>query len=273
MKILTSAKINLNLRVYPETHNKLHLLQTDMIPINIFDELNIEEAQKDSIEFDNTDLNNIDTTVHKSLRLIRKVNKKFDKKFNIFIKKNIPIESGLGGGSSNGGSILKFLCEYYDLEFPSSVLIAESIGSDVPFFVNSFPARVSGYGELITPLELNKEFSVVIAVPNITISTSQVFNQFDLLDNHTTISDYWNEIEIFNDLWEASKTLKPELGEIKSKLENTFQKVFFMSGSGSALFTFLEPEESLEHIHLNKINLRYFSVSKKIDCSFYQNVD
>jgi 4-diphosphocytidyl-2C-methyl-D-erythritol 2-phosphate synthase len=83
----------------------------------------------------------------------------------------------------------------------------------------------------------------------------------------------WNGISLFNDLWNISTELYPELNTIKQNLEERYKKNFFMSGSGSALFSLFEEHEEIEEIDSEEFNLKYFSITKKIDCSFSQNDD
>ena len=83
----------------------------------------------------------------------------------------------------------------------------------------------------------------------------------------------WNDISLFNDLWNTSVEIYPELNTIKQNLEDRYNKNFFMSGSGSALFSLFEENEEIEEIDSEEFNLKYFSITKKIDCSFSQNDD
>ena len=77
---------------------------------------NIEESLNESIKYSDGNLNKIETTIHKALKLIRKNNPSFDKRFGIYVDKKIPYNSGLGGGSSDAGAVIRYLCDSYDLE-------------------------------------------------------------------------------------------------------------------------------------------------------------
>ena len=91
MKLLTSAKINLNLKVFSEKKDNFHKLSTVMIPIDIFDELEIKESAEDLITYSDESLNGIESTVHKALKLLRKTNPKFDKNFYINVDKKLSL--------------------------------------------------------------------------------------------------------------------------------------------------------------------------------------
>ena len=272
MRLLTSAKINLNLKVSELQNSGLHFLDSDMIPIDIYDEISINEAEEDKILFSIEPLNNEYTTVHKALALLRKINSSFKQQFVISVEKNIPLQSGLGGGSSDAGALLKYLVDTYQLEEPSMLEIATEVGSDVPFFYNGASSKVQGIGDGLKPFNSDtlNNVQVIIAVPNIHLSTGAVFNKFDELETKSTQKHEFNNIEIFNDLWEASSELSLDLKKIKNELENVFQNKFFMSGSGPTLFSLFDSQIENNFTNYSNDNLRFFKVCKKIECSLSQ---
>ena len=272
MRLLTSAKINLNLKVSEQQKSGLHFLDSDMIPIDIYDEISINEAEEDKILFSIEPLNNEYTTVHKALALLRKINSSFKQQFVISVEKNIPLQSGLGGGSSDAGALLKYLVDTYQLEEPSMLEIATEVGSDVPFFYNGASSKVQGIGDVLKPFNSDtlNNVQVIIAVPNIHLSTGAVFNKFDELETKSTQKHEFNNIEIFNDLWEASSELSLDLKKIKNELEYDFQNKFFMSGSGPTLFSIFDSQVENNFTNYSNNNLRYFKVCKKIECSLSQ---
>ena len=273
MKILTSAKINLNLTIHDGLQDNFHKIESDIIPVGIFDEILINESQKDHIVFNIDKLNDELTTIHKSLSLMRKHNPSFDKSFEIKVHKQIPIESGLGGGSSNGAAIINFLCSNYELSMPSFSDVVKHVGSDVPFFINKQPATISGIGENVLTLNGIPPMKIIIAVPKNGLSTKEVFEKYDKIQQLDTKKYSWKTVSLFNDLWNASIEIYSELNEIKQNLEERYNNNFFMSGSGSALFSLFEEHEEIEEIDFEEFNLKYFSITKKIDCSFSQNDD
>ena len=272
MRLLTSAKINLNLKVSEQQNSGLHFLDSDMIPIDIYDEISINEAEEDKILFSIEPLNNEYTTVHKALALLRKINSSFKQQFVISVEKNIPLQSGLGGGSSDAGALLKYLVDTYQLEEPSMLEIATEVGSDVPFFYNGASSKVQGIGDVLKPFNSDTliNVQVIIAVPNIHLSTGAVFNKFDELETKSTQKHEFNNIEIFNDLWEASSELSLDLKKIKNELENVFQSKFFMSGSGPTLFSLFDSQLENNFTNYSNNDLRFFKVCKKIECSLSQ---
>ena len=270
MKLRTSAKINLNLEIFSEKQDSLHKLSSLMIPIDLYDDIKIEESISENIKFSDGNLNNIESTIHKALKLIRKNNPSFDKSFDIYIDKKIPYNSGLGGGSSDAGALIRYLCDNYELDLPSNLEIVREVGSDVPFFIQGVSAVINGIGEIVEPLDLNTDLDLLIAVPKVGLSTKDVFNTFDTLDSKNRDTDTWNAIEIFNDLWPAATVVYPELVSIRKALQENYQNKFFMSGSGSSFFSITEAREELKPDYES---FRLIKYCKKIDCSLYQNVD
>ena len=270
MKLRTSAKINLNLEIFSEKQDNLHKLSSLMVPIDIYDYIDVEESLSESIKFSDESLNTIESTIHRALKLIRKINPSFDKSFDIYIDKKIPYNSGLGGGSSDAGALIRYLCDNYELDLPSNLEIVHEVGSDVPFFVHGISAMVKGIGEIVEPLDIGTELDLLIAVPTVGLSTKDVFNSFDTLDSKNRDTDTWNVIEIFNDLWPAATVVYPELVSLRTALQKNYQKKFFMSGSGSTFFSIIEAREELKSEYESFSFIKY---CKKIDCSLYQNDD
>ena len=188
----------------------------------------------------------------------------------LFIDKKIPYNSGLGGGSSDAGAVIRYLCDNYELDLPSNLEIVREVGSDVPFFIQGVSAVIQGIGEIVEPLDLNADLDLLIAVPKVGLSTKDVFNTFDTLDSKNRDTDTWNAIEIFNDLWPAATEVYPELVSLRDGLQEKYQNKFFMSGSGSSFFSFIEAREELKP---ENVNFNFLQYCKKIDCSLYQNDD
>ena len=270
MKLRTSAKINLNLEILSEKQDNLHKLSSLMIPIDIYDDIEIKESVSETIKFSDENLNTIESTIHKALKLVRKNNPSFDKSFDIYIDKKIPYNSGLGGGSSDAGAVIRYLCDNYGLDLPSNLEIVREVGSDVPFFVHGVSAVIQGIGEIVEPIDLNNDLDLLIAVPKVGLSTKDVFNSFDTLDSKNRNTDTWKAIKIFNDLWPAAIEVYPELVSLRKALQEKYENKFFMSGSGSSFFSIIQEKKELKFEYES---LSFVQYCKKIDCSLSQNDD
>jgi len=269
MKINTYAKINLNLKISKEVEEGLHNISSLMVPINLYDSIEIKEtnADVDKIQFDKEGISE-ENTISKSLNLLRS-RSNLPGFFDIIIKKNIPIEAGLGGGSSNAAGIISILTKKYNLQMPSYREIAVHVGSDVPFFITGKPANILGVGDIVNPQNLQKDINMILVVPNEKISTRHAFSMFDELSQDNLEINEYEEIKIFNDFWIPAQTLEPNLLKIKNNLESITNLEFYLSGSGSSMFGLGDIAELTKKIDLIDLNqFKLVKLVKKIDFSF-----
>jgi 4-diphosphocytidyl-2-C-methyl-D-erythritol kinase len=173
-----------------------------------------------------------------------------------FLVKRIPRGAGLGGGSSDAAATLIGLNRLWKLNWPVERLmsIAADLGSDVPFFLHGNSSVCSGRGEHVRPIDapaiLGVKLGVTLITPPFELATAAVYRQFDEmgLGHDQSLSDEpdwsaWTKCSakklmplLVNDLEPAAFALRPELGELKAKLEKELSQVVRMSGSGSSLF-------------------------------------
>ena len=230
-KFLSCAKLNLDLKILQKQSNGLHAMSSSMQFIDLYDEIIVELENTTSYELlvqgniDCSSRSNLITKAHKALQEL--TNQKLPCK--IYLKKNIPLQSGLGGGSSNAATTLLALNSLFKLKLTSKKLldIGHALGSDVPFFVSSQSGIVSGTGELFKPKEFPlKDYSLLI--PDIKSSTKELFNDLDKGNHLSTRNDNKND---FQDLF-FKKFL-----QVKSQLENlNIQNLIQLSGTGSTIF-------------------------------------
>ena len=269
MKIKTYAKINLNLKISKEVEDGLHNISSLMVPINLYDSIEIKEtnADVDEIQFDKEGISE-ENTISKSLNLLRS-RSNLPGFFHIIIEKNIPIEAGLGGGSSNAAGIISILTKKYNLQMPTYREIAVNVGSDVPFFITGKPANIFGIGDIVNPENLQRDINMILVVPNEKISTKDAFSMFDELSQDNLEINEYEGLKIFNDFWIPAQTLEPNLLKIKNNLESITNLEFYLSGSGSSMFSLGDTEELTKKIDLIDLNqFKLVKLVKKIDFSF-----
>ena len=120
------AKINLHLRVLKKVPNKYHLIESLISLIGLYDEITINEtlAKKTKITFlgkFSKTITSHDNSIVTALSSLQNINEKIrNKNFIIKVKKNIPVGSGLGGGSSNAVTVLLFPVSYTHLTLPTT---------------------------------------------------------------------------------------------------------------------------------------------------------
>ncbi len=236
LTLLSPAKVNLFLRVLGKRPDGYHELASLISTIDLADTLTLTLSNEDSLMC--TDKRIGSNLVTKSVDLFRK---KTGLKFNVSIHldKKIPIEAGLGGGSSNAATTLKGLNELLGFPVGSEELQQWSaeLGSDVPFFFSSGTAYCTGRGEFVQDLPHYRfDQKIEIVKPDEGLSTPDVYKAFDL--EHSSKRDPEELLESFlagrpifiNDLERPAFQIMPSLKGIKEKYNAT------MSGSGTAFF-------------------------------------
>ena len=144
-----NAKINIGLNIISKRKDGYHNLNSIFYPINdIYDILEVIKSEK--FEFTTS---GIETDCITEENLCYKVFRYFKERFDIqnvkiHLHKNIPVGSGLGGGSSNAASILKFLYKYHQIKSNNFKKDAPLIGSDVLLFIDKYPKIIDGLKSL-----------------------------------------------------------------------------------------------------------------------------
>ncbi len=211
--IKSNAKLNLYLEIVGKKDNDYHLLQTIMVPISLYDTLDIKTTSKKNENSEisiqsNVDILKEDNILYKASKLILE---KYKIPIDIEIKldKNIPIGGGLGGGSGNCGAFLKKINEWYNFATEKELHnIALSLGADVPFFLLNKPAFCEGVGEICREINIPKNLEYYLILSNINSSTPKIFKEFSLDVNKTT------PYKIPEEILDLDKT------EIKSNFDN-----------------------------------------------------
>ncbi|WP_427169115.1 4-(cytidine 5'-diphospho)-2-C-methyl-D-erythritol kinase [Fusobacterium nucleatum] len=271
-KIFSNAKINIGLNVFQKESDGYHNIDSIMAPIDLSDEMDITfYSELGDLKIDCSD-KNIPTDerniLYKAYKVFFEKSKKEKEKIDIFLKKNIPFEAGLGGGSSNAGFFLKLLNKHYGNIYNEEELeeLAMKIGSDVPFFIKNKTARVGGKGNKIELVENNLKDSIILIKPlDLGVSTKEAYESFDNL-KEVKYADFDKIIEclkinnriilennIENVLEQGILETNIDIKMLRMTLSSVIPgKKFFMSGSGSTYYTFVtELEKSQIETRLN----------------------
>ena len=259
------AKINLALEVM-EKENGYHKVNNLMMPINLYDEVILEEADK--VEM-------VDNLIEDNICI--KATNLFLKEFNINkgvtikVTKNIPISAGLAGGSSNAAAVLRGLNKLFNVNASITKLeeLASMLGSDVPFFINTKLALCTGRGEIINPVNISySKIKILLIKPNTGLSTKEVYQNYKYknISKKENIDNIIKALEnndrqllidnIFNDLGEISLSLNKEMKDIYDKL---IYKNLFVSGSGPTMFIVEPTEEQINYVNKMNIDFTYLT--------------
>ena len=247
-KIKSYAKINLALNVVGKAHS-LHKIESIVSFLNFHDEILIRKinSKNHKIKFFGKFSNKINSknTVSQLLENIDK-KKLLKNKYQIMIKKNIPSEAGLGGGSMNAANIFNFLIKkkLIIIKKKEIVEISNSIGSDVILGLYSKNLILKSNKSIKTYL-IKKNFHTLIVKPNFGCSTKKIYSniknftkpKFDLASKHMFGMEFLKRMK--NDLEPIVFNKYPKLNTLKSFLEKLSKIEFVrMTGSGSAIIAY-----------------------------------
>lgn len=171
---------------------------------------------------------------------------------DLFLTKNVPVASGIGGGSADAAAALRVLNRLWSCGMDDAALcsIAETLGSDIPACVLSRTLRVEGRGEVLAPLDLPglAGTSILLANPRIALGTAPVFKGWDQHDRGALDSRSLDAIISHgrNDLEPPARALVPEIGAVLDVLAvQPGILLARMSGSGATCFAlFHDPEDT-----------------------------
>jgi len=251
-KINSNAKINLALRITDRLENGYHTISTLFQEIDFHDDLIFTESENFGFTSNINDLpidnSNLCIAAYEKLKPFQKNGNEY----SIYLEKRIPMGAGLGGGSSNAATVLKFLNEKWEIGFTSKKLeeIGLELGCDVPFFINGGTQGGDGLGDILTPLDFPTNYVILLVHPKIHISTVWAYKNFSL----TNIKNKYKFASLFNNSvikWQLFENIfenlvfqsYPEIGEIKQLLLQKGAVYSGLSGSGSTMVGIFEDKE------------------------------
>lgn len=243
--LFSPAKINLFLRVISKRSDGFHNLSSLFQTISLGDTLSMALGSQDELTCSDsrlaTDASNL---VLKAVALFKQKTSS-NAHFKIHLEKHIPIQAGLGGGSSNAATALWGCNQLTNAQIPVEVLQkwSHEIGSDVPFFFSEGTAYCEGRGEIVHSLPSLPERSLWIVKPQGGLSTPEVFRRlnFSHAVSPLVVAEDRNccknqTSQYFNDLEKPAFEIRPELLALKMSLMKKDDDVVVMSGSGSSFF-------------------------------------
>jgi 4-diphosphocytidyl-2-C-methyl-D-erythritol kinase len=253
----TPAKLNLHLDVLGRRPDGFHDLETVMVSVDLFDTLAIAPAPEtidltcraDGVGVSLTPPADDRNLVVRAARLLKEISG-YSRGATIQLRKRIPMEAGMGGGSSDAAATLVGLNSVWNLGLSLQELhaIAARLGSDVNFFVESAPLAICrGRGEQVEPRPLNGPLWFVAVKPPSGLSTAAVFRELHASEmggrNLTALLSAvacGNAAAVGRLLWNSlespSRRLSADVDRALSRLAVQNLPGIAMSGSGSACF-------------------------------------
>lgn len=260
-RIKAYAKINLGLDVIRRLPNGYHEVKMIMQSIGLCDELTLEKTPEGiTLTTDHPELScGEDNLICKAARLM------FDTwripgGVHIHLQKVIPIAAGMAGGSADAAAAMKGISRLFDLEVPLSRLmeLGVSVGADVPYCILGGTALAEGIGEKLTSLTPAPDFYILIAKPDISVSTKYVYEHLDIasIKRHPDIDGMVRAIEsgslqgildrIGNVLETVTVSAYPVIGTLKRRMRELGAISSLMSGSGPTVFGIFLSEQAAE---------------------------
>ncbi len=256
--IKAPAKINIRLKVTGLRPDGYHELVSIMVPISLFDILEVHVPFHGRIQITCKDA---DVPSDKT-NLIYRAAESFmyqtgiDEGALINLQKYIPVAAGLGGGSSDAAATLLALNRIYSSPLSASDLhaLAVKLGADVPFFLHCWPSLATGIGEILEPIHNWPELWYIIIVPPFKVSTSWAYRNLKLeltTDEYAYIFEllkkgtYSISHMLVNDLEKVTSASFPIINTLKKSLMDAGAEGAIMSGSGPSVFgVFLTNEKA-----------------------------
>ena len=265
-KIKSYAKINSALNIVGKK-NSMHKIESVVSFLNLHDEILIKKIKnKDhSIKFFGKFSSNIksDNTVTQLFKIID-TKKLLKDKYQIIIKKNIPLKSGLGGGSMNAAAILNFLTKKKLIKVSNKdkIKITNLIGSDVKLGIYS-KNLILNSNNLIKTFSVKKKVSVLIAKPNFGCSTKKIYSEVKEFtkERFSRPSKKMFSLKFLknmkNDLELIALKKYSKLITLKNFLEKLSNVEFVrMTGSGSAIIAYFNSDKKCKEAE-KKVNKQF----------------
>lgn len=249
------AKINLALAVTGRREDGYHLLDSLVTFTAFGDRIGLAPAAEDRFTLSgrfgealSADADNLVTRARDRLRAALAPIGQATPPVHIHLEKNLPIASGIGGGSADAAATLRGLLLLWRAVLPGDTLeaLALGLGADVPMCLASRPLLARGIGEAITPVAL-PALPMVLANPLVGVSTPAVFKALASRNNPPLAlagAAGWAEAlaGLRNDLEPPARTLCPEIVALSESLATTGPGLVRMSGSGATCFALYDTD-------------------------------
>lgn len=247
------AKINLSLHVTGQRADGYHLLDSMVMFTSLGDTISVAPSDHLSLTIEGPFADELsvgqDNLVLQAARLF-----KTDKSAAIKLTKNLPVASGIGGGSADAAATLRALSRLWGLPIPSRA-DQMTLGADVPVCMTSELTRMRGIGETLDHLGPTPMLDMILVNPGVAVPTPKVFNGLASKSNAPMPNDMPDPFEIEdwtnwiarqrNDLEEPARRVAPEIDDVLAALSSfdgcTLAR---MSGSGATCFAIFADDDT-----------------------------
>lgn len=276
------AKVNLGLDVVRRLENGYHEVKMIMQTVGIFDTLILTKQEKGiQIITDSGEIPaNEDNLIYKAAKLLQTACG-IEEGVSIELRKRIPVAAGMAGGSTDAAAVLKGMNQLFALGLSEEQLQKEGVklGADIPYCIIGGTALSEGIGEQLTKLPSAPDCFVLVAKPDISVSTKYVYQnlQLEKIDKHPDIDGMVAAIKagslkgvtdrMDNVLETVTQKEYPVIGALKDFMEANGAIKALMSGSGPTVFGIYEDKEKAE---VAKEKLKPLNMAKQIFVTTFQ---
>lgn len=261
-RIKAYGKINLGLDVVKRLPNGYHQVKMILQTVGIYDNLTLEKTDSGiTLTTDSDELPaDRDNLICRAAELMRE-KYHFTEGIHIHLEKRIPIAAGMAGGSTDAAATIKGISRLLGLDAPLTQLMeyGVAIGADVPYCIMGGTALAEGIGDILTALPPAPDCFILVAKPDISVSTKYVYEHLDAagLKSHPDIDGMRAAIEsgslqgILDRMGNVLETVTipahPVIDTIKRRMRELGAVNSLMSGSGPTVFGIFLEEQAAEH--------------------------
>lgn len=242
------AKLNLSLLVKPPRDDGYHPLESLVQTVEWCDLLEVEQGDEGTDTFDHDIEDNL---VERALAELRR--QLAIPPLRLRLVKEIPIEAGLGGGSSDAAAALLAASDLVSVSREDLARVGARVGADVPLFFTGGTLMMGGVGDVIDSVAPLDQFAVAVVVPEFGLNTKEVYDRWDRMEGPegSPVPDdrlppsLRGGMPMRNDLLPAALDLEPRLGDFIAEVAAVWGTSVSLTGSGSACFGyFASPDEA-----------------------------
>jgi len=249
------AKINWSLRILGKRPDNFHEIRTTLQTISLHDRLNFALSEDREIALTSSDAEIPTDDRNLIVRAAHALQERYsiNKGALVQLEKSIPVQAGLGGGSSNAAVALLALARLWQIDADANdfISIAAGIGTDVPFFLYGGSMLATGTGTTLSALPESGAHSLIIIAPNVSVSTRDAYSslqaasltsgtsEFILSSSQNALvsddSSQWLRSDFANDFESVIFDIHPETRRAKDLLLRAGAMAALMTGSGSSV--------------------------------------
>lgn len=250
------AKVNLSLNILNKREDGYHNIESIFQKISLYDEIYVKKSDKHSTINIIPEIEGVkkeDNIIFKAYQELKSRFKQIEG-VDVTLKKNIPMQAGLGGGSADCGAFIECMNEIFNLNLSikQMVEIGKKLGADVPATFFNKPLLASGIGEEIEEINANFKYYIVVIKPSFKCDTKEMYKNID--EGDRIVQKYPSEelkiaLEgkklkgITYNLYNIFETALEETQSIKQDIINAGASGSLLAGSGSCFFGIFENKE------------------------------